>query len=110
MHACGVCNWRPVYVFGSRLHVCRCQVMEVQAVLVGVLSSVSMLANVYAFRVFVHPVALPRHACRESATPQRIRDRHRKMLMLNHPDTGGSTFIASKLNEAKDVLLKGRPS
>lgn len=48
--------------------------------------------------------------CRESATPERVRDRHRKLLMLNHPDTGGSTFVASKINEAKDVLLKGRAS
>ena len=34
---------------------------------------------------------------RESATPERIRDRHRKMLMLNHPDMGGSTFLAEKV-------------
>ena len=27
---------------------------------------------------------------RESATPERVRDRHRKMLMLNHPDMGAS--------------------
>jgi DnaJ family protein C protein 19 len=34
---------------------------------------------------------------RESAAPERIRDRHRKMLMCNHPDMGGSTFIAEKV-------------
>jgi len=30
------------------------------------------------------------------------------MLIANHPDVGGSTFIAGKINEAKDVLLKGK--
>lgn len=44
---------------------------------------------------------------RESATPERVRERHRKMLMANHPDKGGSTYIAEKVNEAKDFLLKG---
>ena len=43
---------------------------------------------------------------RESADKKRIQAHHRRLLRLNHPDTGGSTFIATKINEAKDQLLK----
>jgi DnaJ family protein C protein 19 len=45
---------------------------------------------------------------RESASPERIRERYKKMLILNHPDMGGSTYIAGKINEAKDLLLGKR--
>lgn len=42
---------------------------------------------------------------RESAAEDKVKDAHRRIMIANHPDSGGSSFIAAKVNEAKDMLL-----
>mmetsp|Transcript_2157 Transcript_2157/g.5470 ORF Transcript_2157/g.5470 Transcript_2157/m.5470 type:complete len:111 (-) Transcript_2157:401-733(-) len=47
---------------------------------------------------------------RESANEERVKDAHRRIMVANHPDSGGSSYIAAKVNEAKDMMLGKRKS
>ena len=39
------------------------------------------------------------------ADPETIHAAHRRLMRMAHPDTGGSDWLASRINQARDVLL-----
>ena len=47
---------------------------------------------------------------RERSSKTEIKEAHRRIMLLNHPDRGGSPYIATKINEASECLMGGQRS
>ena len=42
---------------------------------------------------------------KSGATEEEILAAHRRLMRMAHPDTGGSDWLASRINQARDVLM-----
>ena len=45
---------------------------------------------------------------RAGASEAQIREAHKRLMRAAHPDSGGSDWLAARVNQARDVLLAGR--
>ncbi|KDR14095.1 mitochondrial import inner membrane translocase subunit TIM14 [Zootermopsis nevadensis] len=43
-----------------------------------------------------------------TASKMKVKEAHKRIMALNHPDRGGSPLLAAKINEAKDLLDSGK--
>jgi len=41
-----------------------------------------------------------------AASKIKVKEAHKRIMLLNHPDKGGSPYLAAKINEAKDLVDK----
>jgi len=45
-----------------------------------------------------------------SVSKGKLKEAHKRIMLLNHPDKGGSPYLAAKINEAKDLLESTKKS
>ncbi|KAJ2862200.1 mitochondrial import inner membrane translocase subunit TIM14 [Coemansia erecta] len=58
----------------------------------------------FAPKMSKHEAALILGLKESSLTLEKVKKAHRTIMLRNHPDRGGSPYMATKINEAKEFL------
>ena len=95
-----------VAAFGARALIRSFRSIQKQA---NVVSKSPLFSSTYYYKGGFDPKMTRREAAlilgvSPSSSKERIREVHKRLVLLNHPDQGGSPYLAAKLNEAKDIL------
>ena len=97
-----------VAAFGARALIRSFRSMQKQ---VNVISKSPLFSSTYYYKGGFDPKMTRREAAlilgiSPSSSEARIIKIHKRLMGLNHPDRGGSPYLASKITEAKDILVK----
>ncbi|KAI3939534.1 hypothetical protein MKX01_038489 [Papaver californicum] len=81
----------------------------VLAIIAGASVAAASLGGRYLIRILqaykAHPVVpRMRRFYEERDAMEKIREAHSRVMVANHPDHGGNAYLATKINEAKDML------
>ena len=63
-------------------------------------------ASVYYDRLLEQRADMLSGCSERGLTKEALRKKHRGLMIRNHPDRGGSPYLATKINEAKEFLEK----
>lgn len=99
-----------VAAFGARALIRSFRSIQKQA---NVISKSPLFSSTYYYKGGFDPKMTRREAAlilgiSPSSSKERVREVHKRIMLLNHPDKGGSPYMAAKINEAKDILDSGR--
>ena len=99
-----------IAAFGARALIRSFRSIQKQA---NVVSKSPLFSSTYYYKGGFDPKMTRREAAlilgiSPSSSEERIVKVHRRLISLNHPDRGGSVYLAKKITEAKDILVVKR--
>ena len=99
-----------VAAFGSRALIRSFRSIQKQA---SVISKSPMFSSTYYYKGGFDPNMTRREALlilgvSPSSSKERVQQAYKRIMVLNHPDQGGSPYLSAKISQAKQLLDSGK--